>query len=161
AVAVVGALMPVSRRAGWVSRPHPALVGAAGIAALSLTVPGIVTAGGHNHGDDGHRHAKTDGQAASATDPAPGTGNKPGMDHGHQAALAPKPYTGALPVNLGGVPGVTPTEQRSAEALVTRTVQRLPQFADYRVAEARGWHTIGDGFGPGSFEHFLNWPTIN
>ena len=159
AVAVIGALMAVSRRAGWVSRPHPALVGVAGIAALSLTVPGIVTAGGHAHGDGGHGHGETDGLAAS--DPTHDMGDMPGMDHGHQTALAPKPYTGALPVDLGGVPGVTRTEQRTAEALVTRTVQRLPQFADYRVAEARGWHSIGDGFGPGSFEHFINWPTID
>jgi hypothetical protein len=157
AVAVFGSVMALSRRAGWVSRPHPALVGAAGIAALSLTVPGIVAAGDHGHG-------KTHDLAASATDPTHDMGDMPGMDHGHdghQAAVAPKPYTGALPVDLGGVPGVTPTEQRTAEALVTRTVERLPQFADYRVAEARGWHTIGDGLGPGSFEHFVNWPSID
>ncbi|HKE77042.1 MAG TPA: hypothetical protein VKB57_25700 [Acidimicrobiales bacterium] len=159
ALAVVLALAALARPGTWVARPHPTLVGVAGIAALALVVPGVVSAGGHRHEHGG----------AAGGDPAHGAthhgggphdmGAMPGMDHDHPSnALAPQPYTGKLPVDLGGVPGVTPAEQASAEAVVTRTIQRLPQFADPAVAEARGWHTIGDGFT--GFEHLINWPLI-
>jgi hypothetical protein len=117
----------------------------------------VVGAGGHDHHGAADDHHTAGGHDMAAM---------PGMDHGHDAgheaaAVGPKPFTATLPVDLSGVPGVTPAQQHSAEALVTRTIERLPQFADYLTSEVQGWHSIGDDLGPGSFEHFINWPLID
>ncbi len=81
-------------------------------------------------------------------------------DHGHAAAAVPtKPYDPTQPIDLGGVDGVTPEQQAAAENLVALNVVRLPQWADYKVAEAAGYHSIGDGFT--GYEHFIKWDLIN
>jgi hypothetical protein len=79
--------------------------------------------------------------------------------HTHQAAAATKPYDPAQPIDLGGVPGVTPQQQAAAENLVALNVVRLPQWSDYKVAEAAGFHSIGDGLT--GFEHYIKWDWIN
>jgi hypothetical protein len=78
-------------------------------------------------------------------------------DHG--AAPTPKPYDPTQPIDLSGFPGVTPEQQAAAENLIAVTVVRLPQWADYKVAEAAGFHSIGDA-GTGH-EHFIQWDWIN
>ena len=82
-------------------------------------------------------------------------------DHTATTTTAPvvKPYDPNLPIDLSGTPGVTPQEQAKAENLVAETVVRLPQWADYKVAEAAGFHSIGDGLT--GFEHYINWNWIN
>jgi hypothetical protein len=150
AVAVVGALLSLGGRMAWASRPHPALVGVAAVATIALAVPGMVSTGSHTHagghGDDeaaGHDHA--DGGE--------------GHDHADMAAAQPpKPYDATLPVDLGGVPGVSAEEQQEAEDLVTISLEKLPQFADPARAEALGYRSIGDA-GTG-FEHFMKWDLI-
>src|SRR5690606_24604743 len=52
------------------------------------------------------------------------------------------------------VEGVTPEQQAAAENLIAVTLHGLPQWADYRVAEAAGFHSIGDGLT--GTEHFVN-----
>jgi hypothetical protein len=80
--------------------------------------------------------------------------------HTHTAAaVATKPYDPTQPIDLGGVDGVTPEQQAAAENLVALNVVRLPQWADYKVAEAAGFHSIGDGLT--GFEHFIKWDTID
>jgi hypothetical protein len=80
--------------------------------------------------------------------------------HTHTAAVvAPKPYDPTQPIDLGGVPGVTPEQQAAAENLVALNVVRLPQWSDYKTAEAAGYHSIGDGLT--GFEHFIKWDLIN
>jgi hypothetical protein len=80
--------------------------------------------------------------------------------HTHTAAaVATKPYDPTQPIDLGGVDGVTPAQQAAAENLVAINVVRLPQWADYKVAEAAGYHSIGDGLT--GFEHFIKWDSIN
>lgn len=80
--------------------------------------------------------------------------------HVHEAAaVATVKYDPTKPIDLGGVPGVTPEQQAAAENLVAFTVIRLPQWADYHTAEAAGFHTIGDGFT--GFEHYIKWDSIN
>jgi hypothetical protein len=80
--------------------------------------------------------------------------------HTHPAAaVATKPYDPTQPIDLGGVAGVTPEQQAAAENLVALNVVRLPQWADYKVAEAAGFHSIGDGLT--GFEHFIKWDAIN
>lgn len=71
-----------------------------------------------------------------------------------EAHADPRPYDPALPIDLGGVPGVTPQQQAEAENLVAVTLSRLPQWADSRVAEAAGFRTIGDQFT--GHEHLIN-----
>jgi hypothetical protein len=81
--------------------------------------------------------------------------------HEHAAApsVEPKPYDPTQPIDLGGVDGVTPEQQAAAENLVAVTLVRLPQWSDYRDAEAAGFHSIGDA-GTGH-EHFIQWDWIN
>jgi len=96
------------------------------------------------------------GQAAVPDDQRVDLCNQP---HTHAAAAVPtKPYDPTQPIDLGGVPGVTPEQQAAAENLVAINVVRLPQWSDYKVAEAAGYHSIGDG---PEFEHFIKWDSIN
>jgi hypothetical protein len=80
--------------------------------------------------------------------------------HTHPAAVVPpKVYDPTQPIDLGGVPGVTPEQQAAAENLVALNVVRLPQWSDYKVAEAAGYKSIGDGLT--GFEHYIKWDSIN
>jgi hypothetical protein len=151
AVAVVGAVLALGSAAGRPApgRPRPFVAGVAGVAALALAVPGMVQAGGHS---DGHAHG---GEMAGHAH-----GDEDAGGHEHAASTTPpEPYDATLPVDLGGVPGVAPDEQAYAEAMVTRTIEDLPRWADYRDAEAAGWRSIGDGLT--GHEHFINWETID
>ena len=97
------------------------------------------------------------GQAAVPDDQRVDLCNQP---HTHPAAAVPtKPYDPTQPIDLGGVPGVIPEQQAAAENLVALNVVRLPQWSDYKVAEASGYHSIGDGLT--GFEHFIKWDSIN
>lgn len=89
----------------------------------------------------GHDHGASTGATATAT------------------TVAPKPYDPTQPIDLSGTPGVTSEQQAAAENLVAINVVRLPQWADYRTAEAAGYESIGDA-GTG-FEHFIKWDSIN
>jgi hypothetical protein len=71
----------------------------------------------------------------------------------------PKPYDPSKPIDLGGVPGVTPEQQARAEQLVRDTLRDLPKWADPNVAYAAGYRSIGDGFT--GDEHYVNWSYVN
>lgn len=75
------------------------------------------------------------------------------------ASAGPVAYDPAMPIDLSGTPGVTPQEQAFAENLIARTVVELPQWSDPAVAEAAGFHSIGDG--ATGHEHFIQWDWIN
>ncbi|MEZ5166232.1 MAG: hypothetical protein R2695_06970 [Acidimicrobiales bacterium] len=149
---------------------------AAGVALAALVVPGLAGASNHDHDHDAggdvaadhdhtadHEHGE--GEAPSApisVDPAsPVTTGDHDQDHDHGsvAAVAPVPYDPELPIDLGGVDGVTPQQQARAENLIAVTLLRLPQFSDPAVAEAAGFHSIGDG-GTGD-EHYVNWDYLH
>lgn len=141
-VAVAAALMavigPTSRRLTAV----PMLTGGFAVLLAATAIPGMLAAGTHLHSHtDSHSHLEEDGGAVAT------------------AAVPPKPYDPALPLDFGGVEGVTPEEQARAENLVAVTLLRLPQFADPAVAEARGFVSIGDGFL--GHEHYLNAANMN
>jgi hypothetical protein len=144
AVAVAGAVAylvaPSALRLPLLAGPVPAAA-ATGV----LVIAAIVAAGGdaHVHGDD-HDHGDT----------AAGQGDDAGA-----APLGAAPYDGTLPVDLSGVPGVTPQQEAEAEALVTANIQALPRFADPDVAYAAGYRSAGDS-GTG-VEHYINWNLIN
>jgi len=102
-----------------------------------LTLASMISAGSHSHAG-GHDHA--------------------GDTHGteHEVAVNPGPFEADKPVDLSGVPGVTPTQQAAAEDLVIRTREELPQFEDISTLNERGFYSIGDGI-TGQAEHFINW----
>lgn len=128
-------------REGSRSRRSTPKVAVAAIGILSLV--GLTTVSGHTHA--GHAH----GAADAAT----------GGVHSHGATVLPtKVYDPKEPIDLSGVPGVTTQEQARAENLIAITLIRLPHFADYRTAEAEGYHSIHDGFT--GFEHFIDWQSI-
>ena len=73
--------------------------------------------------------------------------------HQHAPAVV-VPYDPTKPLDFGGVPGVTPEQQAAAENLVAVTLNKLPQWSDYKYAEAHGFFSIGDGVT--GTEHFMN-----
>lgn len=91
---------------------------------------------GHDHGDHGD------------------TG-----DTGGEPQTASTPYDPELPIDLGGVEGVTPQQQAYAENLVAATVRDLPQWSDLDVVEAAGFRSIGDG--ATGHEHYIQWDWID
>jgi hypothetical protein len=151
AVAVLGALAGLIGRLNWARQPQPVVLGVSVLATLALVVPGMVSAGSHGHAG-GHGDEHGDDHEMS------------GMDHDHgggqeATAIPPEPYDGTLPVDFSGVPGVTPEQQAEAEELATRTIQRLPQFADTQTAYDRGYRSIGDSLT--GVEHYMNWSLVD
>jgi hypothetical protein len=127
------------------SRPVLATTSAALLVALAL--PGMIEAGNHVHSHGTPTQAVVVGangkaQVVTAT-----------------AAVPTHPYDPNLPIDLSGVPGVTPEQQARAENLVAITLIRLPQWADSAKAEAAGYKSIGDGLT--GDEHLINWSYIN
>jgi len=140
---------------------HPSTAGAAHDHAV-----GASHAGTSDHGTGGSQDHRTGtgphghpGPSVPGNPPhhQPGPTDPGDPPHEHPGA-APKPYDATLPVDLGGVPGVNPEQQASAEALVTDTLVDLPRFATTASAEAAGYRTIGDAFT--GYEHFVNWPSL-
>jgi hypothetical protein len=149
AAAVLGALWFAVRG----NRPTSLAQSALGMSALVtalITVPAMVAAGSHSHA---HGHADgavtTDGH-----DHSHATGGSGGPGHTHAAALPAKRYDPKQPIDLSGVPGVTPEQQARAENLIAVTLLRLPEYADPKVAEAAGYVSIGDGLT--GTEHLVN-----
>lgn len=142
AAAVVGALLSLAPRLNWAHRANPFVVGVAGVAALALAAPAMINTGGHAHAGGGHA-----------------AGGHAGDDHAAAAVQPPQKYDGTLPVDFSGVPGVTPEQEQWAEDLATRTIEKLPQWADPADAEAAGYQTIGDG--PTGNEHYMKWDAID
>ncbi len=83
-----------------------------------------------------------------------------------------KPYTLAKPlafaadgiadpasVDLSGVAGVGPAQQKEAENLLVSTIKTLPRWNDIEKAKADGFQSIGDGLT--GEEHLLHWDWIN
>lgn len=127
-------------------------MGALSSGLIAIALLGMTAAGSHTHADgEGHSHGA--GEAATGGEAEPhshGTGT---------AALPAKPYDPTKPIDLSGVAGVSPEQQARAENLIAITLIRLPHFADYRTAEAEGYHSIGDAFT--GAEHFINWQAID
>ena len=80
-------------------------------------------------------------------------------DHGDHEPSETKPYDPALPIDLGGIDGVTLQQQAYAENLVAATVRDLPQWADLDAVAAAGFHSIGDA--ATGHEHFIQWDWID
>jgi hypothetical protein len=148
AVAVIGAGLFVIAGMRAVSLGRAALAVSAVVTA-SFAIPAMVSAGSHTHAG-GHGHG---GGEAAGPQHGHGGGGSGGGDQ-HAAAIAPVKYDPTKPIDLGGVPGVSPEQQARAENLIAITLARLPKYADYRTAEANGYSSIGDAVT--GDEHFIN-----
>ena len=71
----------------------------------------------------------------------------------------PKPYDPTKPIDLGGTPGVTPTEQHRAETLLRETIVDLHRYQTPAEAMTAGYRSIGDALT--GDEHFVNWGLVN
>jgi hypothetical protein len=140
------------------------MLGGLGAGVTALALVGMVSAGSHGHvgGQDGTHGGggRQDGGTEAAashhgTDDRDESDSRPGVE---AAVVPPKPYDPAGPIDLGGVPGVTPEQQAEAENLIAITLIRLPQFADPAAAQAAGYHSIGDAVT--GYEHYINWSLI-
>lgn len=108
---------------------------------------------------EGHGAGRADAESGSRTDQC-GSGHDGHAGHDATvAAPATKPYDPALPIDLGGLDGVTLEQQAFAENLVAATVRDLPQWADPRDAEAAGFRSIGDA--ATGHEHYIQWDWID
>jgi hypothetical protein len=145
----------VGRRLAQVVAPIAAIALVAGCATVagnsSLSRPSDAPAdeaSGHTHDESSADDGSADG--ASAHDDTD--------SHAHsdatEAVVPPKPYDPSLPIDLGGVEGVTPQQQAEAENLLAVTLVRLPHFGDPAVAEAAGYASIGDALT--GHEHYVN-----
>ena len=149
--------------------------GAGGAPPAAATTGSIDESLPHGHDDEDHdnedhdedhdeesHHATAPIAAATDTGEASDATTASTAVHDHAAAaaaVAPVPYDPTKPIDLGGVPGVTPEQQARAENLVAITVVRLPRWSDPAVAEAAGFHSIGDGLT--GHEHYIQWDWIN
>jgi hypothetical protein len=142
-VAVVGVCAELLSIGSFALKRSPVLTGTTAVLVAALAVPGMLAAGSHDHshgeGAAAHSHGGTEAPVASV--------------------VPPHPFDPALPIDLGGVPGVTPQQQAAAENLLAVTITRLPQFSDFSVAETKGFVSIGDGFL--GHEHYLNIANMN
>lgn len=153
---VAAALAAVAVVLAWVAwlqpfrigvRLRPGLVSVASLAVVAVTLPGMASAGQHQHAG-GHDHGEHSDDAAA------------GAAHTHDPAAAEaRPFDPTQPIDLSGMDGVTPEQQARAENLLAITLVRLPQFADTAVAEAAGYRSIGDA--ATGDEHFTNWTYLD
>lgn len=151
-----------------------------GVVALAAVLVGA----GHTHGVAGHAHDEAAADAVQVepvtvvADPAVVAGGAAalqavGSDHDHaepvdaehdhaetatagdaEAAAWPRPWDPSLPIDVSGVPGVTPEQELRVAGLLKLTIERLPQFADADDAMAAGFTSMGDG--SSGHEHFIN-----
>ena len=130
---------------------HGSDAGSAAEAAAAQSAAAPTTA--HEHNASEPPATTADSPNVSATD-----ATTPATTHQHAVAET-QPYDPALPIDLGGVPGVSPEQQAFAENLVAATVRDLPQWADMAKVAAAGFRSIGDGFT--GHEHYIQWDWIN
>jgi hypothetical protein len=118
---------------------RPILGGALVVLIAGMGLPGMLAAGRHVHSHGTTVVVGADGKAVETT-AAP--------------VVPPHPFDPSLPIDLSGVPGVTPQEQARAENLVAVTLYKLPQWADTKTAIAAGFQSIGDAVT--GYEHYIN-----
>ncbi len=135
------------------------VVPALALVAATIGVPAVAQAATHNHGSnttlsaDGHNHTH------DTTPTVPGSPATSTTSH-VPVVVPPKPFVPGQPIDLSGVPGVTPEQQAKAEQLLTYTLMVLPEkYSTPEKATAAGFASIGDA--ATGDEHYLNWDWIN
>ena len=124
--------------------PPRRIPAAAGVlAALALTVPGLVASG--NHDADGHAHGSeaADGHGHDEDD------EPDGHAHDELTGLAADPiFAGA------DTSGLTDAQLTAAKDLIETTRKAMERFPDVASVEAAGYRSIQDSIT--GFEHFVN-----
>ena len=145
AASVIAVAITALRR--WRFPASDAIVRVLALPMIAVSLIGMVatTSGHHVAGAADHDDTALATSTGASAEPA--------------AAVPPKPFVPGEPIDLGGVPGVTPAQQAEAENILAATLYTLPQFADPAVADSRGWHSIGDGVT--GYEHFVNPSTFD
>jgi hypothetical protein len=167
ALAVGAAIVTLRGGTSRTIRATPMRLAVPALGLGAVTVAAMMSGATHVHSEDaGHDHGHgeaTDDHGATTTVHSHGDASGTTIAHGHDAAgghgQPTVAYDPTKPIDLSGVEGVTPEQQAFAENLVAITVVRLPQWADPAVAEAAGFHSIGDA--DSGFEHFVNWDWID
>lgn len=129
-------------------RPEPGAAGSVSVGVATVTRPGSTTP------NTVTTATVTPARPASGTPGATTPATAPPT-----TIPGPKPYDPSKPIDLGGVPGVTPAEQARAEQLVRDTLRDLPRYADWHTAYADGYRSINDGFT--GTEHYVKWAYVN
>lgn len=168
ALAAGAAIVTLLGATGWTRRATPARLGLPAIGLCAVTVAAMMLGATHAHGSDAgqdHHHAEaTANQGGTATGHTHGDAPETTVAHAHDPAGGHDPATVAYdptkPIDLSGVDGVTPEQQAFAENLVAVNIVRLPQWADPAVAEAAGFHSIGDAESGEGVEHYVQWDWI-
>jgi hypothetical protein len=168
ALAVGAAVMTLRGGTGWPRLATRARLGLPAIGLGAVTVAAMMSGATHAHGGDAghdHSHAEaTDDEGPTTTAHAHDDALRTTIADTHDGASAHDPATVAYdptqPIDLSGVDGVTPEQQAFAENLVAVNIVRLPQWADPAVAEAAGFHSIGDGDSDEGVEHYVQWDWI-
>jgi hypothetical protein len=70
-----------------------------------------------------------------------------------------KPFDPSKPIDLGGTPGVTATEQHRAETLLKQTIAGLRKYSSPDAAVAAGYRSIGDRVT--GDEHYIKWADVD
>ncbi len=167
ALAVGAAVVTLRGGTGWTRRATPARLRLPAIGLGAVTIAAMMSGATHAHssdpGDD-HSHADAvDDQVVTTTHThgdAPGTTAADAHDAAGEHDHATVAYDPTRPIDLSGVDGVTPEQQAFAENLVAVNVVRLPQWEDPAVAEAAGFHSIGDVDSGEGVEHYVQWDWI-
>jgi hypothetical protein len=116
--------------------------GAVGIVVLALATGACGSSGGH---------AASGGPSPQSVSTKPATTTT--------TLEKPKPYDPTKPIDLGGTPGVTPTERRRAETLVRKTIADLRKYTSPAEAMAAGYRSIGDALT--GDEHYIKWADVD
>lgn len=115
---------------------------------------GVAETAAHDH-TEGETPAPAAGDA-SAEVAAVATGA--GAATVDAATQWPRPWNPDTPMDFSNVDGVTPEQQLRATALIDRTLEELPEFADVDDVGDLGYTSIGDS-GTG-YEHYINYSLI-
>ena len=163
AIAAVAAIVAFARGRTKVSTLRLGLPAfAVGVVTLAAMLVGV------NHS---HSHAEQEAVASGAGAPVAADGHAHSHDEEATASGAgapvaaaaptdwPRPFDPTQPVDLSGVDGVTPEQELRATALVRRTLEELPAFADVESLDELGYRSIGDG--RTGYEHYINYSLIN
>ena len=134
------------------------------LAIAALTVPAMLSGGTHVHTHTAatsgvgvvdesqpHSHAADESAVAAVDESQPHS--HPGDTTVAVAASWPRPWDPSQPIDVSGVPGVTPEQEARATSLIEESLRDLPKYADTAAAVADGYASIGDA-GTGS-EHYI------
>ena len=133
------------------------------LACAVLVVPAMWNGSSHVHN---HSIASAAGNAVDESQPhdhssasvvavsnVEGTTTETTVAHAHSADW-PRAYDPAVGIDISGVDGVSADQEARARTLIEKTLDVLPQWADYDTAVSQGWISIGDE--STGYEHLVN-----